>query len=34
MSEAYLNELRVGYSAVIKSVGGKGALRQHFLIWA
>lgn len=31
MSEAYLNELRVGYSAVIKSVGGKGALRQHFL---
>lgn len=26
-----LNELKVGQSAVIKSVGGKGALRQHFL---
>ena len=27
----YLNELRTGQSAVITSVGGSGALRQHFL---
>ena len=26
-----LNELKVGYSAIIKSIGGSGALRQHFL---
>ena len=26
-----LNELKIGSSAVITSVGGEGALRQHFL---
>lgn len=26
-----LKELKVGNNAVIKSVGGEGALRQHFL---
>ena len=26
-----LKELKIGESAVIKSVGGSGALRQHFL---
>ena len=26
-----LNELEIGESAVIKTVGGDGALRQHFL---
>ena len=26
-----LKELEIGKSAVITSVGGKGALRQHFL---
>ena len=26
-----LKDLEIGKSAVIKSVGGKGALRQHFL---
>ena len=26
-----LSELKVGESAIIKEVGGKGALRQHFL---
>lgn len=26
-----LNELEIGHSAVIESVGGEGALRQHFL---
>ncbi|MBO4733681.1 MAG: FeoA domain-containing protein, partial [Clostridia bacterium] len=26
-----LNELKTGKSAVIKTVGGSGALRQHFL---
>ena len=27
----YLNELKIGGTAIIKSVGGEGALRQHFL---
>ena len=27
----YLNELRAGERAVVRSVGGEGALRQHFL---
>ena len=26
-----LRELKIGKSAVIKTVGGEGALRQHFL---
>ena len=26
-----LKDLEIGKSAVIRSVGGKGALRQHFL---
>ena len=26
-----LRELEIGKSAVVKSVGGEGALRQHFL---
>ena len=26
-----LNELQIGHSAIIKAVGGEGALRQHFL---
>ena len=26
-----LSELKVGESAIIKEVGGRGALRQHFL---
>ena len=26
-----LKELQIGHSAVIKAVGGEGALRQHFL---
>ena len=26
-----LKELEIGKSAVIKTVGGEGALRQHFL---
>ena len=26
-----LKELKIGQSAVIKAVGGEGALRQHFL---
>ena len=26
-----LKDLEIGKSAVIKTVGGKGALRQHFL---
>ena len=26
-----LNELAAGQSAVIRTVGGEGALRQHFL---
>ena len=26
-----LNELRIGQSAVVSTVGGEGALRQHFL---
>ena len=26
-----LRELKIGENAVIKAVGGKGALRQHFL---
>ncbi len=29
-----LKELEVGKSAVIRRVGGEGALRQHFWIWA
>ena len=28
-----LKELEIGKSAVIKTVGGEGALRQHFWIW-
>ena len=27
----HLNELNIGESAVVRSVGGEGALRQHFL---
>ena len=27
-----LKELKIGESAVIKTVGGEGALRQHFLV--
>ena len=27
----FLDKLAIGSSAVIKTVGGKGALRQHFL---
>ena len=27
----YLNELKAGERAVVRSVGGEGALRQHFL---
>ncbi len=27
----YLNDLKIGHSAVITQVGGEGALRQHFL---
>lgn len=28
-----LKHLEIGKSAVIKAVGGEGALRQHFWIW-
>ena len=28
-----LKELEIGKSAVIKTVGGESALRQHFWIW-
>ena len=27
----FLNELKAGERAVVRSVGGEGALRQHFL---
>lgn len=28
-----LDSLKPGQSAVIHTVGGEGALRQHFLVW-
>lgn len=28
-----LDELAVGESALLQTVGGEGALRQHFWIW-
>ena len=28
-----LKELPIGRSAVVETVGGAGALRQHFWIW-
>lgn len=29
-----LDELQIGQSAALTTVGGEGALRQHFWIWA